>query len=78
MIGRNWFRSPAKGFWALTVDSMGIVGFDLDRHRLSLMLQLFDEYNAPTLVVHEGELMHSPTKWDIEQEGPTFTIRDAL
>jgi hypothetical protein len=67
-----------SGFIVLMVDGMVLLGLRyLDGHLL-LTMSIFDEYNFPVLQIIDNEMLLSVDQWDIEVEGPTLVLRQAL
>jgi hypothetical protein len=67
-----------EGFAVFVVDGMVLLGLRyLDEHLL-LTMSIFDEFNQLILQIVDNEMLLSTDQWDVEVEGPSLILRQAL
>jgi hypothetical protein len=65
-------------FVVFMVDGVVLFGVRYSDEHLLLTLAVFDEYNLPILQIIDNEMFLSVDQWDVEVEGPSLVLRQAL
>jgi len=85
VIGGNQFSSVlrddqnATSMVALSIDDNDLVSFLIDGSgSLFLYATIFDDKNLPALIIRENELTYRTATWDVEFQGRTLILREAV
>jgi trigger factor len=72
--GGNWFIHH-ESVAVFIIDNIPLLGFRRSNDEVLLTIRLIDEFNRPTLLIEDNEMIYSTMSWDVEFSGGVLTVR---